>query len=220
MSKISGDVPRPLHVIAPAGRKAARGVRLSTVEVSRALLTLAAVLLLAVGLLVLRWAWVQRGRAIVRVIAGWCAIAAGLACSAFAHGEAGVIAGVGALSVLAYAIIAAGRERRSRRVVNERDLAAEPEERPTNWTRAIAKSLLAIVLAGVTAVGIGTAFAVAAPMDPVNRIVIGGLLVPMLWGAGMAWTLCDARLVRATVLLLTVSTCAYGIAFLPKMLSS
>ena len=45
-------------------------------------------------------------------------------------------------------------------------LALEPEDRPTNWRRGIAKSLLAIVLAGVAAIGIGVAFAVAMPMPP------------------------------------------------------
>ena len=35
-----------------------------------------------------------------------------------------------------------------------------------------------------------------------DRIVIGGILVPVLWGGGMAWTLSDAKLLRATLLLL------------------
>jgi hypothetical protein len=34
----------------------------------------------------------------------------------------------------------------------------------------------------------------------------------------MAWTLSDPRLVRATVILMTVSALGYGIAFLPKVL--
>ena len=57
------------------------------------------------------------------------------------------------------------------------------------------------------------------PLAPQDRIVIGGLLVPILWGAGMAWTLSDARLVRATIVLLTISALGYGIAFLPKVFS-
>jgi hypothetical protein len=55
---------------------------------------------------------------------------------------------------------------------------------------------------------------------PTDRIVIGGLLVPMLWGAGMAWTLSDAKLVRATLLLAVISAAAYAAAFLPKMFSA
>jgi hypothetical protein len=54
-------------------------------------------------------------------------------------------------------------------------------------------------------------------MPPADRAVIGGLIVPILWGGGMAWTLCDPRLVRATIILLSVSALGYGIAFLPKV---
>ncbi len=95
-------------------------------------------------------------------------------------------------------------------------LAAEPEERPTNWRRAIAKALLAIVLAGVAAFGVGEAFAVAMPIAAPDRIVIGGLLVPVLWGAGMAWTLADAKLLRATIALSIIAAASYTVAFLPK----
>jgi hypothetical protein len=42
----------------------------------------------------------------------------------------------------------------------------------------------------------------------------------MLWGAGMAWTLSDAKLRRASLLLGLVSAAAYGVAFLPKVLAS
>jgi hypothetical protein len=52
-----------------------------------------------------------------------------------------------------------------------------------------------------------------------DRIVVGGLLVPILWGAGMAWTLSDAKLLRATLVLGSVSVIGYGIAFLPKAFS-
>ena len=189
-------------------------------DIVSALLTLAGAVLMVSGLLIVRSAWAQRGRQPVRTLCGWCLLVVGIACATFAWGEPGLIAALAAFSVIAFVIVAMGAEYRPVRAANGRELAAEPDERPTNWTRAIAKSLLAIVLAGVAAVGIGIAFAVAAPLDAADRTIIGGLLVPMLWGAGMAWTLCDAKLVRATALLLVVSACAYGIAFLPKMLSS
>ncbi len=35
----------------------------------------------------------------------------------------------------------------------------------------------------------------------------------------MAWTLSDAKLLRATLLLLAISAVCYGIAFLPKVFS-
>ena len=40
-----------------------------------------------------------------------------------------------------------------------------------------------------------------------------------LWGAGMAWTLADAKTVRASILLTCVSAISYAIAFVPKMLT-
>jgi hypothetical protein len=56
------------------------------------------------------------------------------------------------------------------------------------------------------------------PMGTHDRIVIGGVLVPILWGAGMAWTLSDANLARAMILLVIVTAVSYGAAFLPKVL--
>ena len=98
-----------------------------------------------------------------------------------------------------------------------RDVALEPEERATNWRRGAAKALLAIVLSGVASIGIGVTFAIYMPMATHDRIVIGGILVPVLWGGGMAWTLSDAKLLRATLLLLAISAACYGMAFLPKV---
>lgn len=122
------------------------------------------------------------------------------------------------LSLVAYATIAVGAELRSR-TARLPSVALEPEQRRTNWPRAIAKSLLAIVLAGIAAIGIGVAFAVAMPLGTHDRIIIGGLLVPVLWGGGMAWTLADAKLLRATLILAAVSLTTYAIAFLPKLIA-
>ena len=177
-----------------------------------------ALLLGGIGLLRLVWA---RGGTLFATLAGWLLIAAGLTGYGYVWGgEAGTAYGLLALSAAAYLIVIAGVEMRVARVRPGREVALEPEDRPTNWGRAIAKSFLAVVLAGVAAVGIGVAFAVAMPLAPTDRIVVGGLLVPILWGAGMAWTLSDARLLRATLLLTVISAVSYAIAFLPKMLSA
>lgn len=157
---------------------------------------------------------------IIAMLGGWLAVAAGFAVFSESWGaERGVTFALIALSLVGYAAVVATAELRTARVRQSGELALEPEQRPTNWSRGIAKSLLAIVLAGIASIGIGVAFAVAMPLAPQDRIVIGGLLVPILWGGGMAWTLCDARLVRATIVLLAVSAIGYGIAFLPKALS-
>ncbi len=183
--------------------------------------SVAGILLLGVGLAFLRLRWLRwRGMGRIGVLAGWLFIAAGITVLGHAWGiELGIVYGITALCTVAYLIVALGVELREPKERANRALAPEPEERPTNWPRAVAKSFLAIVLAGVAAIGIGVAFAVAMPMVPKDRILIGGILVPILWGAGMAWTLSDARLIRATVLLIVISVAAYGVAFLPKMLS-
>jgi hypothetical protein len=173
------------------------------------------------GLFLLRRSWLaqRRGRTLL-LPAGWLCIIVGIALWIEVWGpEVGLAYGLLGLSTGAYALVFAGAEVRSgTRVIVVREPALEPEVRPTNWSRGIAKSLLAIVLSGIAAIGIGVAFAIAMPIGPQDRIMIGGLLVPILWGAGMAWTLSDPRLLRATVVLCSVSALGYGIAFLPKVL--
>lgn len=178
---------------------------------------IAGALLLLIGLAMLRLSWADRNiRSRAPVVTGWAAIAVGVAIYGHALGEVGIAAAFVASSALAYAVITAGGQFRAARLRPERERALEPEERPTNWLRGAAKSFLAIVLAGIAAIGIGVAFAVAMPLSPPDRIVIGGILVPILWGGGMAWTLSDAKLVRATLLLVIISAGAYAIAFLLK----
>ena len=178
-------------------------------------------LLLLSGIALVRSSWMRRNGGSARRTGGWVVIAAGLASFAYAWGgEVGTVYALVAFSAVAYVVVAMGVELRPARAISSRDIPLEPEDRAANWPRAIAKSLLAIVLAGVAAIGIGVAFAVAMPLAAPDRIVIGGLLVPMLWGAGMAWTLSDAKLLRATILLGAISALAYGIAFLPKVLAA
>ena len=182
--------------------------------------TLASTLLFLAGLALLRWRWLQRSSRFL-TLAGWLLVGAGFYGYIYSWGgEAGSAYALLALSAVAFLVVWYGLERRVARVRPGREVALEPEDRPNNWPRAIAKSFLAFVLAGVAAVGIGVAFAIHMPLVPTDRIVIGGLLVPMLWGAGMAWTLSDAKLVRATLLLAVISAAAYAAAFLPQMLSA
>lgn len=154
------------------------------------------------------------------LIGGWLAILAGFVLYSRIRGaEVGIVYGCAALALVAYAVIAVGIELRNAPTRAAREIALEPEERTTNWPRGIAKSLLAIVLAGIASIGVGVAIAVSLPMAPYDRIMFGGILVPVLWGGGMAWTLSDAKLLRATIVLVSVSLVSYGIAFLPKVLS-
>ncbi|MBA2125332.1 hypothetical protein DLM45_03720 [Hyphomicrobium methylovorum] len=183
---------------------------------------LAGTMLIAAGIWLLRLNWLARPNGSwLRVLSGWALVIAGFVCFALqSSAEVGIAYGLLALALAAYAIVALTIERRGNKLRSASSLAAalEPEDRPTNWTRAIAKSLLSIVLAGVAAIGVGVAFAVAMPFGVHDRVVIGGILVPVLWGAGMAWTLADAKILRATLLLLAISATGYAIAFLPKLL--
>ncbi len=176
---------------------------------------------MAAGVVMLRKRWLARGAGgHAFLIGGWLAIFAAFYLFAETWGaEMGTTYALGAISLAAYALIGATYERREGKRREPREPAVDPEERPTNWKRGTGKAILAIVLAGIASIGIGVAIAVQAPWPPQDRAVIGGLLVPILWGGGMAWTLCDPRLVRATIILLAVSALGYGIAFLPKVLS-
>lgn len=184
------------------------------------LLAIAGGLIMAAGVVMLRKRWLARGSdGIAFLIGGWLAVLGSLVLLGEAFGaELGTTYALGALSIAAYAVVAATYERRESKRRGPRESAFDPEERPTNWRRGIAKSLLAIVLAGIASIGVGVALAIYLPLPPADRAVLGGLLVPILWGGGMAWTLSDPRLVRATVILTTVSVLGYGIAFLPKVL--
>jgi len=183
---------------------------------------IAATVLLAMGVGVLAVSWRRPRQSKVHLaLGGWFLIVAGFIVFGHALGaEVGITYGALALSCVAYAIVACGVELRNSRVRAVREAALEPEERTTNWRRGIAKSLLAIVLAGIASIGVGVAIAVAMPLAVYDRIMLGGILVPVLWGGGMAWTLSDAKLLRATIVLVAVSLVSYAIAFLPKVVAS
>jgi hypothetical protein len=173
--------------------------------------------LLIGGVLLLRRSWQQRGGSIWLVHAGWLALAGGLVAFGQTWGaKLGGALGLMGLSLAGYAAVAATIEMRAAVGRGMPDVALDPEQRPTNWPRGIAKALLAIVLSGIAALGLGLNFALYVPMTPPDRIVIGGILVPVLWGGGMAWTLSDPRLLRATLLLTAISLLCYGAAFLPQ----
>lgn len=180
---------------------------------------LVAAVLVCAGVLTLRWSWLSRGSRRIVTLAGWLVITAGIGILVHSMGaEVGITYGLLLLGIAGYAAVLLTIELRGRKSRAGLTAALEPEDRRINWSRTVAKSLLAIVLAGIAAIGVGVAFAVAMPLETHDRVVIGGLLVPILWGGGMAWTLADAKLLRATIILMIVSAIGYGIAFLPKVL--
>jgi hypothetical protein len=166
--------------------------------------------------LMLRAAWRGASPARPWLIAGaWAVLAASLVAGAVLLGGARGPAIVLALaSVVALTLIAAGVELRDAKRKAPRELALEPSDRRRIAWRGWLRGVLAGPLAGIAALGCGLAVAICAPGAVQSRMVIGGLMVPFLWAAGMAWTLSDDKILRATGVLVGVSVVTLGAAFL------
>jgi len=103
---------------------------------------------------------------------------------------------------------------RTARARGERSLAPEPSDRPSRAWRGWLRAALAGPLGMIAAMGVAIAYVTLAPGAPQTRIVIGGLLIPVLWGGAMAWTLADDRILRATAVLAGVSLVTFAAAAL------
>lgn len=185
------------------------------------------------GLASLRWAWANRARAHGgAVVLGWGLI--GLSAAGFVlwrGGEIGLPLFFVTLSLLAYGTVIATLQRRG---VKSRGTAAaaraapdtatidpltiepdviDPAHRPKRLARGLLRAAAAFLLAGAAAIGIGVMVATSAPWSDVTRIAAGGLIVPVLWAAGMAWTLVDTRILRVSILLAGVAALSLGMAF-------
>ena len=181
-----------------------------------ALVGLALTPLALAAALMLRQAWRRNGPARPWLIAGgWTLLAVTLVVGGFLLGGARGPAIVLALgSVAALILVATGVERRNAKRRAPRELALEPSERRRVVWRGWLRGFLAGPLAGVAALGCGLAVAICAPGAIQSRMVIGGLIVPFLWAGGMAWTLSDDRILRATAVLTGVAVVTLGAAFL------
>jgi len=181
-----------------------------------ALLGLALTPLALVAALMLRQAWTRNSPSRPWLISGaWALLGAILAASGFLLGGARGPAIVLALgSTAALALVASGVEFRNAKKKAPRELALEPSERRRIAWRGWLRGFLAGPLAGIAALGCGLALAICAPGAIQSRMVIGGLMVPFLWAGGMAWTLSDDKILRATAVLTGVSVVTLGAAFL------
>lgn len=188
-------------------------------------MTLAAATAGGTGLLLLGAAgaaWMLRrswgDRTITRprwIVAGWVGIAAliGAAGPLLGPGRGPFIA-VMAVSTGALAIVAGGVQLRAARARGDRSLAPEPSERPSRAWRGWLRALLAGPLGMIAAMGVAICYAVWVPGAPQTRLLIGGLLVPLLWGGAMAWTLADDRILRATAVLTGVTVVTFAASVL------
>ncbi len=171
-------------------------------------------LLLAAGMgsaLLLRRAWRKRdaGRPWL-IIAGWIAILTTVIASGFLLGAArGPFAAFAIIPFAGLALIAAGVQIRDPKKRPPRELALEPSDRGSKAWRGWLRAALAGPIGGIAAMGVGLAWTVWVPGAPQTRMVIGGLLVPVLWGGAMAWTLADNRILRATAVLVGVTVVTF-----------
>jgi hypothetical protein len=106
----------------------------------------------------------------------------------------------------------AGKSVRAGRVSDS--LAPEPLDRPTTRWRSILRWLLAGPIGMIAAMAVGVCYAVWVPGEPQTRLLIGGLIVPVVWGGAMAWTLADNRIIRATAVLVGTALSGFGLAIL------
>ena len=91
-------------------------------------------------------------------------------------------------------------------------LAPEPSDRATTKGRETLRWLLAGPIGMIAARGVGIAWAALVPGEQQTRLVVGGLLVPLIWGGCMAWTLADNRILRATAVLTGVAIISFTAA--------
>jgi hypothetical protein len=175
----------------------------------------------ALGAWLLRAAWrAKSDEGAAQRALGWLAIAATLIWPAFALGPVrGPFIAVTLVSVAALIVVATGatvRAAKTRRAgANGNDsLAPEPLDRPTTRWRSILRWSLAGPIGMISAMAVGICYAVWVPGEPQTRLLIGGLIVPVVWGGAMAWTLADNRILRATAVLVGTAVLGFGLAVL------
>lgn len=179
---------------------------------------MAAALLAAatLGVWLLRRAWGERtARRPWWIAGGWLVIAAVLVVPAFLLGGAqGPFVASTLISVAAFGLVAGAMQVRTSRARGERSLAPEPSDRPSRAWRGWLRAALAGPIGMVAAMGVAVAYVTLVPGAPQTRIVVGGLLIPLLWGGAMAWTLADDKILRATAVLVGVSIVTFAAAAL------
>ena len=154
--------------------------------------------------ILLRSAWRRRTAATPLVILGtWIAVTALVLLAAWSMGAArGPLFAIALLPLGAALIVAAGTQRRAVRGHVARSRALEPSLRPSKVWRGVLRTLVAGPLGCIAALTLGITWTVSIPADAQTRIVLGGVLVPLLWAGAMAWALTDDRIARPALSML------------------
>lgn len=127
----------------------------------------------------------------------------------------GLFTGLTIASVTVLAVVASGMVvRKPKRAGRSRSLAPEPLDRKPSWWRSMLRWLLAGPIGMIAAMAVGIFWSVWTGGAEQTRLVIGGMLVPVVWGAAMAWTLADNRILRATAVLVGVTVLGFGLSIL------
>lgn len=167
------------------------------------------------GTWMLRKSWESKDRANRGwVIGGWLLIAASFIRPVWALGSVrGFFIALALVPVAALGVVAASYTVRQAKARAAREsLAPEPSDRATTKGRETLRWLLAGPIGMIAAMGVGIAYAALVPGEPQTRLVVGGLIVPVAWGACMAWTLADNRILRATAVLTGVALVSFTAA--------
>ena len=174
-------------------------------------LTLAALL----AAYLLRRAWNDRNASRAWLIVGaWLVLAITLVAGTPSLGAArGLFIALTFISVAALALIATGIQvRPARAALDKASIALEPSDRPSRAWRGALRFALAGPIGGIAAMGVGVMWTTYLPSDPQTRIVSSGLIIPVVWGALMAWTLSDDKIIRATAVLVGVAIVTFSAA--------
>jgi len=163
----------------------------------------------------LRRSWRRReGPAPALVGTGWAVLFAGVLITGWGIGPVkGVALSLAMEAIGALLVVFQGRVRRKAARARAGETAPEPLDEPGRLWRGILRTLLAGPLGMTAAMALAFCVTVFLPGDPRTRIVVGGMLLPVLWGLAMTWTLADRRLLRATAVLLGTSLLGFGLAF-------
>ena len=166
------------------------------------------------GAWLLRRAWRGKAPQPGLVLGGWMLIALSLVWPAWMLGAArGFFVALALVSTAALLVVASNYTVRQAKARAAREsLAPEPSDRATTKGRETLRWLLAGPIGMIAAMGVGIAYAALVPGEQQTRLVVGGMIVPVAWGACMAWTLADNRILRATAVLTGVAIVSFTAA--------
>ncbi len=166
------------------------------------------------GAWLLRRSWQGKDQNTSLVVGGWLLILAATIFPAWVLGPArGPFIALAIVSTAALGVVAANYSVRQARARAAREsLAPEPSDRATTKGRETLRWLLAGPIGMIAAMGVGIAYAALVSGEQQTRLVVGGLIVPVAWGACMAWTLADNRIIRATAVLPGVALVSFTAA--------